>query len=112
MLIQTLRIINVIFALGSVPFSLYLLKEVITEEKQIPKATSTTNMILRRVFALFSIAAILNALISVGLIFDAFSAHSAGIVQSIFNFRNFIVNFAIFITSYGLYNVVKKSKNK
>lgn len=111
MIIQTLRIVNVVLAIASVPFSVFLLKEVIKDEKQIPRATTQTNLILRRVFALFSVSAIVNAVVSIGLIFDSFVNQDVLTVQSIFNLRNFIINFAIFITSYGLYQVVRKSKN-
>lgn len=107
-----LRLINVLIAILAIPPSVGLLLHVVGERKLIPTTRNSTNQILRFMFAVFSVIGIFNGLLSflllVGFDFDLLN----GWAQAVFNFRNIIVNLAVFVISWGFWIVTNRTKGK
>lgn len=108
-IINVLRILNVIVAIAALPPSFSLLRVLNKERKKLSKKRYDINSMLADTFLIFIAILVLNALISFLLFinFDLDEIFGKTIGQSIFNIRNLGINVALFFISWGLYFTTK-----
>jgi hypothetical protein len=122
--IDLLRFLNVLLAFSAFPAALYMLGVLNHEAALIPvkaKLMQRLNKILRVIFFGISLAAVLNAILSLFLLTNfvpapmifGFPVEDVG--NAVFNIRNFVVNTVLSFSSWSLVlfrKVVKEHTDK